>query len=128
MSSNIPFIKSFIALIFFLLGLLVFHNGYQLMMFDERKLNQWVLSILLMVIGIYFVSEGLYLIGIKEFKVLQPAVIFFAGVVSVVSTYLVKEHAGRRDEIKLNRAIKKQLEYKDELEKNQNQNQNDYEK
>lgn len=96
-SVNGSFFSAVLSLLCFMFGLTIFVCGFLLIQ-DERKLNRWVLSFLLMLIGLYFMSEGFILLGFKNFQLIQPAILAFMAVVGVVSTLLVRQHIKDKEE------------------------------
>lgn len=68
-------------------------NSITLLLFDDRKLNKFFLSVLLFIIGVIFICDGLIILGSKEAENLKSAmllILFFVGLLSSVIIWSYK--------------------------------------
>ena len=72
-----------------------FVNGI-LFFYDDRKLNRWLSSFLLILAGLSIISTGLWILGIEFFKLVLVTISFLQGVIGIVSIFLIREYRVQR--------------------------------
>lgn len=112
-------IKSSIALMLFIAGSTTFLNGYFLL-YDDRKLNRYLSSLLLMLNGGNIILGGFKVLGFDIFAYFQFAMIIFQTIVGILSTILIQEYRiirdakiGERKIIEVEKAIIEDIGFED---------------
>lgn len=103
---SLELLNSFVAVICFLSGGMSFLTGF-LLLYDDRGLNKWLSSFLLMLAGISIISAGFEALGFGNFKYLRLGVLFFQTIVGFVAAILVRQYLTRRDIEKTKRELAK---------------------
>ena len=93
---SITILNSFVAVICFLAGGMSFLTGF-LLIHDDRKLDRWLCSVLLMLGGLAVIAAGFEALGFSKSKYARLGVLLFQGIVGIAAVFLVREYLIRRD-------------------------------